>query len=71
MDSGAILGMVRGTGTAVLLACFVVLCFWAWAPGRRQRFDEASRLPFLDEGDAARLTTPAEERLATLHGSER
>jgi cytochrome c oxidase cbb3-type subunit 4 len=43
------LGIVRAVGTVTLFLSFVALCFWAWSPSQRARFDEASRLPFLDE----------------------
>ena len=43
------LGIIRGTGTLILLLSFVALCFWAWAPGRRRRFEDAAMLPFLDD----------------------
>lgn len=45
----------RAMGTLILFLSFVALCVWAWAPAQKHRFDEAARLPFLDEdGDAAR-----------------
>lgn len=40
------LGVIRGTGTVTLLVAFVVLCFWAWSPKRKQAFDDAAMLPF-------------------------
>lgn len=43
------LGVIRGIGTVVLLASFIALVIWAWSPRQRRRFDEASRLPFLDD----------------------
>lgn len=42
-------GTIRGLGTLILMLAFVALVAWAWSPSRRQRFDEAARLPF--EGD--------------------
>lgn len=50
------LGMIRGMGTAILFVSFVALVIWAYTPGRRQRFEEASRLPFLgdDETEGAK-----------------
>lgn len=47
------LGIVRAIGTATLFLAFVGLCFWAWSPAQRRRFDEASQLPFLDEENPA------------------
>jgi cytochrome c oxidase cbb3-type subunit 4 len=46
-------GIVRGIGTVFLLLSFVALCVWAWSPGQRRRFDEASMLPF-DDSDGGR-----------------
>jgi cytochrome c oxidase cbb3-type subunit 4 len=43
--------VVRALGTLTLFLAFVALCVWAWAPSQKRRFDEASRLPFLDEDD--------------------
>jgi cytochrome c oxidase cbb3-type subunit 4 len=45
-------GTIRGTGTLILLVSFVALCVWVWLPAQRRRFEEAARLPFLDD-DAA------------------
>lgn len=49
--------VVRAMGTLTLFLAFVGLCVWAWSPARKSRFDEASRLPFLDEEE--RTTTGA------------
>jgi cytochrome c oxidase cbb3-type subunit 4 len=43
--------VVRALGTLTLFLAFVALCVWAWSPSQKRRFDEASRLPFLDEND--------------------
>ena len=48
------LGILRGIGTAVLFVSFITLVIWAYTPGRRKRFDEASRLPFLGDDDTPR-----------------
>ena len=37
--------MVSGIVTAILLACFLGGCAWAWSARRRGEFDHASRLP--------------------------
>lgn len=39
--------------TAVLLIVFVGIVAWAWSSKRKQKFDEAARLPLDD--DAAEL----------------
>lgn len=43
------LGIIRGTGTLILFLSFVALCVWAWSPAQRRRFEEAARVPFLDD----------------------
>lgn len=35
--------------TLVLLVLFVGIVVWAWSPRRKQRFDEAARLPLDDD----------------------
>ena len=41
--------MVSGIITAILLLLFIGGWIWAWSPGRKADFDEASKLP-LEEG---------------------
>lgn len=43
------LGMIRGFGTVILMLAFIGLCFWAYSPRQRRRFDDAAQLPF--QGD--------------------
>jgi cytochrome c oxidase cbb3-type subunit IV len=50
-------GLIRGSGTIVLLLSFVALCVWAWMPAQRSRFAEAERLPFADD-DATNGSNP-------------
>ncbi|MDH3637730.1 MAG: cbb3-type cytochrome c oxidase subunit 3 [Gammaproteobacteria bacterium] len=35
--------------TIVLFAIFLAIVFWAWNGKRKQRFDEAARLPLEDD----------------------
>jgi len=37
---------VRGLIAALSLALFIGIVLWAWSRPQRDRFDEASRLPF-------------------------
>lgn len=39
---------VRIVVTLLSLACFVGICFWAYARKNQARFDEAALLPFED-----------------------
>ncbi len=37
--------------TSALFAVFVAIVFWAWNGKRRERFNEASRIPLEDDTD--------------------
>lgn len=45
--------MDRGTlgaiATVLVVIAFAAICWWAFSPRRRKRFDEAANLPFADE----------------------
>lgn len=43
------LGVLRGIGTLVLMTSFILLCVWAYSPRRKERLDEAARLPLSEE----------------------
>ena len=46
---------LRSAVTVVSLLLFLGIAAWTWRRSRRAEFDEASRLPFMEEGeDAAR-----------------
>lgn len=42
--------MISGIVTAVLLAAFVGIAFWAWSGRNRERWQRAAQLP-LEEGE--------------------
>ena len=43
---------LRSAVTVLSMLVFVGIATWAWQRGQRERFDEAARLPFVDdEGD--------------------
>jgi cbb3-type cytochrome oxidase subunit 3 len=46
------LGWLMGLMTALFLGCFALWIWWAFAPSRRARMEEASRMPFSDGGDS-------------------
>jgi cbb3-type cytochrome oxidase subunit 3 len=48
--------MIAGIFIAVLLVLFVGLFAWAYAPGRRQRFEEAAALALVDDVPRAERT---------------
>ena len=42
--------------TVLTVACFLVfvaIVFWAYGGARRERFDEAARVPLLEDGEGA------------------
>lgn len=46
---------LRALSTVLVALAFLGICWWAFSPRRRQRFNEAANLPFADEkpaGDA-------------------
>ncbi len=45
MDHGTISGIV----TAVFIAVFIGIVWWAFSKGNRKRFEDAGRLPFDDD----------------------
>jgi len=47
---------LRSFAVVLVAIAFIVICWWAFAPSRKKRFEEAANLPFADEpkkqGDA-------------------
>jgi cytochrome c oxidase cbb3-type subunit 4 len=54
---------VRGFATVLVMITFAGVCWWAFAPRRRDRFNEAANLPFADEplADSKPLHPSADE----------
>jgi cytochrome c oxidase cbb3-type subunit 4 len=42
------INLLRGLITAVSLACFVGIVWWAYSPRNKSRFEKDARLPFDD-----------------------
>ncbi|MBX2808633.1 MAG: cbb3-type cytochrome c oxidase subunit 3 [Cellvibrionaceae bacterium] len=40
---------LRGLSTVFMMIAFIGICWWAFAPKRKQQFDDAANLPFVDE----------------------
>lgn len=40
---------VRGFSTVLMMIAFIGICWWAFAPRRKERFSDAANLPFDDE----------------------
>ena len=43
---------LRSISTILVLLAFIGVCWWAFSPKRRKRFEEAAKLPFADENPA-------------------
>ena len=54
------INLLRTIITVACFAAFVAIAIWAFAPGRRKRFDEAANLPFADDEIAERSAQPRE-----------
>jgi cytochrome c oxidase cbb3-type subunit IV len=50
VDLNAIASFLRSFWTVWLMLLFVGVLFWALRPRNKDKFDEASRIPFKDEG---------------------
>ncbi|MBC6904677.1 cbb3-type cytochrome c oxidase subunit 3 [Saccharophagus sp. K07] len=56
---------LRSISPILVLLAFIGVCWWAFSPKRRKRFDEAANLPFADENekkDAQKTTSSEQER---------
>lgn len=42
-------GIVNGIVTAVLMACFIAVVFWAYSKRRTRDFEAAANLPLADD----------------------
>ncbi|MBD3648956.1 MAG: cbb3-type cytochrome c oxidase subunit 3 [Pseudomonadales bacterium] len=40
---------LRGLATILCMVAFLSVVIWAYSPSRKNRFEEAARLPFEDE----------------------
>ena len=45
MDSGLISGIV----TIIFVVVFIGIVWWAYSKGNKQRFEDAGKLPFVDD----------------------
>ena len=45
------LNTLRSLSTVFVAIAFAGVCWWAYAPKRKKRFDDAANLPFADEQD--------------------
>ena len=42
-------GLAQGVITLLTFVVFVGICFWAYRPANKSRFDDDARLPFADD----------------------
>ena len=52
---------LRSIFTVLVFAAFVGVWIWAWSSKRKQAFDEAANLPFVEDGKPARSSSQKEE----------
>jgi cytochrome c oxidase cbb3-type subunit 4 len=69
------IGIFRGVITAILMALFIALVFWAYSRRRQPDFDAAARLPLDDDRaphrDARSARTAAMAGTPKTAGTER
>ena len=46
------LNTLRGISTILVMIVFFAICWWAFSPKRKKRFEDAANLPFADDQDA-------------------
>ena len=50
-------GFMQGIATVLAFAAFIAVCWWAYRPANRQRFENDARLPL----DTDPIHSPAKE----------
>lgn len=45
-------GTLGGIATILVMIAFFGVCWWAFSPKRKQRFEEDANLPFADDEEA-------------------
>ncbi|WNO10200.1 cbb3-type cytochrome c oxidase subunit 3 [Teredinibacter sp. KSP-S5-2] len=43
------LNTLRGLSTVFVMVAFAGICWWAFSPKRKNKFEDAANLPFADE----------------------
>ncbi|TLM73653.1 cbb3-type cytochrome oxidase subunit 3 [Microbulbifer harenosus] len=46
------INILRQIGVVLGSIAFLAICWWAFSPKRKQRFDEDAKLPFADEQES-------------------
>lgn len=62
---------LRGLSVVFMFLAFLGICWWAYAPSRKKRFEEDAKLPFADGEDenADVNNSKAQEENNQLHSS--
>lgn len=50
------INFVKGLSVIFMAIAFFGVCFWAFSPKRKKKFDEAANLPFADENNQTEFT---------------
>lgn len=50
------LNTLRGLSTVFVMIAFLGICWWAFSPKRKKKFEDAAKLPFADDVDANHKT---------------
>ncbi len=46
-----LLNNLRGFSTVLVMIAFAGVCWWAFSPRRKKRFEDAANLPFVEDTD--------------------
>ncbi|MEC8428430.1 MAG: cbb3-type cytochrome c oxidase subunit 3 [Pseudomonadota bacterium] len=52
---------IRAFSTVLMMITFIGICWWAFAPRRKKRFEDAANLPFADESSADSKTPSSDK----------
>jgi cytochrome c oxidase cbb3-type subunit IV len=58
-------GTVGAISTVLVTIAFFGVCFWAFSPGLKKRFEEDAKLPFADDENATKPTADQPENNQT------
>jgi len=52
---------LRGLSTVFVMIAFFAVCWWAFAPSRKRRFEDDANLPFADEPSEGELSNSQQQ----------
>lgn len=55
-------GTLGAIATVLVFIAFIGVCWWAFSPKRKKRFDEDAQLPFADEDNSQRSSPKANDQ---------